>query len=110
MYMPPKAGSRHAPPHLERHGQGEYDEIKARWSARLLQLLHRHYPKTVGKVEFLDLSTPLTIEHYLGSYKGAGVGLDVTPQGPSTNDVHTVGEGSWPKRRCSKKGCVNYVL
>lgn len=75
-----EVGSRHAPPHLERHGQGEYDEIKAQWSARLLQLLHRHYPKTVGRVEFLDISTPLTIEHYLGSYKGAGVGLDVTPQ------------------------------
>ena len=75
-----EAGSRHAPPHLERRNQAEYDEIKARWSARLLQLLHRHFPKTVGRVEFLDLSTPLSIEHYLASYRGAGVGLDVTPR------------------------------
>ena len=76
----PAGGSRHAPPHLAREGQAAYDALKLRWSARLLSLLHAHFPRTKGRVEFCDLSTPLTLEHYLRAVGGAGVGLDVTPQ------------------------------
>ena len=32
-----------------------------------------------GKIEFTDISTPLTIEHYLPSSSGGAIGLDVTP-------------------------------
>jgi all-trans-retinol 13,14-reductase len=32
-----------------------------------------------GKVAFVDVSTPLTIEHYLPSSIGSGISLDVTP-------------------------------
>jgi phytoene dehydrogenase-like protein len=65
---------------LQRKGQDEYNALKAQWSERLLTLLHRHFPNTKGRVEFCDLSTPLTLEHYLRAVGGAGVGLDVTPQ------------------------------
>ena len=75
-----RRGSRHAPPNLSRREHAKYDEMKAQWSERLLALLHRHFPGTVGRVEFVDLSTPLTVEHYLRAVGGAGVGLDVTPQ------------------------------
>ncbi len=46
----------------------------------MLAALHRHYPKTVGRVGHLDVSTPLSIENYLRSGEGASIGLDVTPQ------------------------------
>ena len=32
-----------------------------------------------GRVVAVDISTPLTIENYLRSGKGAAIGLDVTP-------------------------------
>ena len=74
------AGSRHAPPHVARLGQPDYDALKKRWSDRLLELLYRSYPGTKGKVAFADISTPLTLETYLRADRGAGVGLDVTPE------------------------------
>ena len=74
------AGARHGPPSIRRQKQEAYEALKARWSARMLALLHRHYPKTQGRIEFIDISTPLTLENYLWTVKGAGVGLDVTPQ------------------------------
>ena len=46
----------------------------------LVTALNHHFPKTVGKLEFCDISTPLTIENYLRSGNGAAIGLDVTPK------------------------------
>ena len=74
------AGARHAPPHVARTDQATYDAIKAQWGERLQAMLHKHYPSTVGKVAFCNVSTPLTLENYLRSGKGAAIGLDVTPQ------------------------------
>lgn len=80
----PKSGtpvsSRHAPPHVTREEQVEYDKLKNQWSERLLALLHEHFPKTKGRVEFCDLSTTVTLEYYLRAFGGAGVGLDVSPR------------------------------
>ncbi len=33
-----------------------------------------------GRIEFTDVSTPLSIEHYLASPRGAAVGLDPAPE------------------------------
>jgi len=73
-------GARHAPPHVARKGQAEYDAMKLQWGERLVELLYRTYPGTRGHVAFTDVSTPLTLETYLRAERGAGVGLDVTPQ------------------------------
>jgi phytoene dehydrogenase-like protein len=82
-YVPAKGdddeSSRHAPPHVARRKQEEYDRIKERWSVRLLALFHQHYPKTIGRVEFCVVWTPATLAYYLRAVHGAGVGLDVTP-------------------------------
>ncbi len=72
-------GSRHAPPHVARFDQTKYDEVKKLWADRLTKVLHSAYPGTVGRVAFVDISTPLTIENYLKSGEGASIGLDVTP-------------------------------
>ena len=76
----PRPSSKHAPPHVARPNQAAYDALKQRWAERLRAVLHKHYPKTVGRVVFIDISTPLTIENYLRSEHGAAIGLDVTPR------------------------------
>jgi phytoene dehydrogenase-like protein len=57
----------------------EYKELKAAWGERLVELLFRFYPQLEGHVELLDVSTPLSIQHYLGADEGGAVGLDQTP-------------------------------
>ncbi len=41
--------------------------------------LYKFYPQCKDKIDFIDLSTPLSLEYYLKSDKGGAVGLDVTP-------------------------------
>jgi len=74
--------ARNAPPHLARKDQEGYDHLKKRWSDRLMEVLLKFYPQLKDQVAFCDISTPLTIEHYLPSGVGMGsaVGLDVTPE------------------------------
>ena len=48
---------------------------KQRWQDRCLAGLYRFYPQLKGKAEFIDCSTPLSIEHYLRVPKGGAVGL-----------------------------------
>jgi phytoene dehydrogenase-like protein len=43
-------------------------------------MLHRFYPKLKGKEDFVDISTPLSIEHYLKCPGGGAVGLEPTPE------------------------------
>ncbi|EOD27470.1 hypothetical protein EMIHUDRAFT_235826 [Emiliania huxleyi CCMP1516] len=59
--------------------EAQYAQLKSRWAERMLAALHKHYPQTEGRVVAVDISTPLTIENYLRSGKGAAIGLDVTP-------------------------------
>jgi len=57
----------------------EYKAEKAAWGERLVQVLLRFYPQLEGRIELLDVATPLSIEHYLGACEGGAVGLDQTP-------------------------------
>lgn len=57
----------------------EYKAIKAEWADRLIALLLRFYPQLEGRIDLIDVSTPLSIEHYLGTNRGGSVGLDHTP-------------------------------
>ena len=38
------------------------------------------YPQLEGAIELVDVSTPLSIEHYLGAEGGGAVGLDQVPE------------------------------
>ncbi len=58
----------------------EYKALKAAWGERLSEVLLRFYPQLEGRIELVDVSTPLSIEHYLGANEGGAVGLDQTPQ------------------------------
>ena len=73
------APPRHAPPSVPRAEPAEYEALKAKWAERCVRMLSAHYPRTNGRVEFVNVSTPLTIENYLPSGAGSAIGLDVTP-------------------------------
>eukprot|EP00466_Bigelowiella_natans_P017217 jgi/Bigna1/90562/estExt_fgenesh1_pg.C_730053 len=64
----------------ERQSNKEYQSLKKKWQEKCLSVLYKFYPQTKGLVEMVDISTPLSIEHYLRTPRGGAVGLDQTPQ------------------------------
>jgi phytoene dehydrogenase-like protein len=58
----------------------DYRALKQRWADRLIAELLRFYPQLEGRIELVDVSTPLSIEHYLATVEGSAVGLDQTPE------------------------------
>lgn len=56
----------------------EYEDMKAKWTDRLRSALLSIYPQLEGKIELFDVSTPLTIEHYLPTGSGSAIGLDTS--------------------------------
>lgn len=56
-----------------------YDELKKQWTDKCLALFLRYFPKAKDHIEYVDLSTPLSIEQWLQVKRGGAVGLDVTP-------------------------------
>ncbi len=58
----------------------EYKALKAAWGERLSEVLLRFYPQLEGRIGLVDVSTPLSIAHYLGTHEGGAVGLDQTPR------------------------------
>jgi all-trans-retinol 13,14-reductase len=57
----------------------EYDTWKQCWSKRLLGELERHVPAVRGKVDFHELSTPLSTRHFANYENGEIYGLGHTP-------------------------------
>lgn len=53
-----------------------YKEFKAKILAHMLKKLQELYPKTKDKIEFAELGTPLSIEHFLGRFASCGCALD----------------------------------
>lgn len=58
----------------------EYTQLKEKWKKKSLETLWRFYPQLKGKEDFIDVSTPLSIEHYLKVPEGGAVGLEPTPE------------------------------
>ena len=58
----------------------EYDELKAELAGLLLAHVHAIYPRTRGRVEHAELSTPLSMEHFAAHERGAMYGLDHGPE------------------------------
>jgi all-trans-retinol 13,14-reductase len=71
--------ARHADLPTRRRGT-EYKALKREWGERLVGLLVRFYPQLEGRIDLVDVSTPLSIEHYLGANEGGAVGLDQAPE------------------------------
>jgi all-trans-retinol 13,14-reductase len=62
-------------PRVKHRGSPAYAAAKARWKAKLLELLYKEHPLTRGRVAFADLATPLTTNFYLGTERGETYGL-----------------------------------
>ncbi len=58
----------------------DYDGLKERFTSRLLEALERHVPATKGRVEYAELSTPLSTRHFANYPRGEIYGLSATPE------------------------------
>ena len=50
---------------------GTYEERKQQFADELKLLIEKHMPRLKGKIEVINIATPLTYERYTGSHKGA---------------------------------------
>jgi all-trans-retinol 13,14-reductase len=57
----------------------DYTELKETIADGLLALVERHYPGFRALVRYVELSSPLSVEHFTGSPFGAVYGLPATP-------------------------------
>lgn len=57
----------------------DYAELKAQLTQSLIQLVERHYPGFQELIEYAELSTPLTVEHFDASDRGAVYGIPCIP-------------------------------
>jgi all-trans-retinol 13,14-reductase len=62
-----------------RHRGAAYNELKARFSERLLDQLYAYVPQVKGKVDYCELSTPLSTRHFANYPSGEIYGLSHDP-------------------------------
>lgn len=58
----------------------DYDAFKASLSERLLADVYKHVPQARGKVDYFELSTPLSTAHFNNYAQGQVYGLEHTPE------------------------------
>ena len=59
---------------------GDYGELKESIADGLLSLVERHYPGFRAMVDHVEVSSPLSVEHFTSSPFGAVYGLPATPE------------------------------
>ncbi|MEK8018585.1 MAG: NAD(P)/FAD-dependent oxidoreductase [Candidatus Parabeggiatoa sp.] len=59
--------------------EAEYYELKEQITEKLLNLVEKHYPGFKALVEYTELSTPLTLEHFSHRLHGAMYGMPAIP-------------------------------
>lgn len=57
----------------------DYDALKEKWSQRLLERLYEHFPHLRGKIDYYELSTPLSTDFFCRYEEGEIYGLDHGP-------------------------------
>jgi len=57
----------------------EYDAMKEKLTARLLEVVYRHLPQIKGRIDVCELSTPVTTRHFSNYANGEIYGLAHTP-------------------------------
>ncbi len=63
-----------------KHRGQKYDQLKEKISQKLLAYLYKYLPQTKGKVDYYELSTPLTTKHFQGYQHGEMYGVEATPE------------------------------
>lgn len=59
--------------------EGRYEEEKEKLAKQIETALNKKYPETIGKIEVIDIATPITYERYTGAYHGSWMSV-MTPQ------------------------------
>ena len=62
-----------------KHRGAEYEAIKKRLTERLVASVVQQLPQLKGRIEYVDLGTPLSNDYYLGTSWGEAYGLAHTP-------------------------------
>lgn len=62
------------------HRGDRYEAFKRRFAERLLEVLFRFVPQVEGKIDYCELSTPLSTRHFTGYEHGEIYGMAATPQ------------------------------
>lgn len=63
----------------KRRGE-DYEAFKARMSERLLAQFFSHLPKLEPMLDYAELSTPITTDHFVRPVEGAIYGIEPTPE------------------------------
>ncbi|WMX13304.1 NAD(P)/FAD-dependent oxidoreductase [Aureispira sp. CCB-E] len=58
----------------------DYEARKEKIAQRLLEILYKKEPQLKGKVDYYELSSPLTTKHFVNYEKGELYGLEHTPE------------------------------
>jgi all-trans-retinol 13,14-reductase len=58
----------------------EYEAFKQGFTERMTRELEQHVPEVRGKIDFAELSTPLSTRHFMNYTRGEAYGLSPTPQ------------------------------
>jgi all-trans-retinol 13,14-reductase len=58
----------------------DYEDLKKQLANRLLENVHRMVPQIKGKVDYSEVSTPLTTRHFANYDHGEIYGIDHTPE------------------------------
>ena len=66
----------------------EYESLKDRYAQSLLKKLYEHQPQLEGKVDYYELSTPLSTRHFVNYEQGEIYGLEHSPERFSNNAIH----------------------
>ena len=54
----------------------DYEAFKEQLSLRMLEALYKQMPQLRGKIDYYEISTPLSINHFLGKTQGNFMGLE----------------------------------
>ncbi|MFT5054280.1 MAG: all-trans-retinol 13,14-reductase [Granulosicoccus sp.] len=63
-----------------KHRGDEYEAYKEEYAQRLLGELYKQFPQLEGKIDYYELSTPLSTAHFVNYENGEIYGLDHTPE------------------------------
>ena len=62
-----------------KHRGEEYEAYKEEFAQRLLKELYKQFPQLEGKIDYYELSTPLSTKHFVNYEHGEIYGLDHSP-------------------------------
>lgn len=62
-----------------KHRGEEYEAYKEKFAQRLLKELYKQFPQLEGKIDYYELSTPLSTKHFVNYEKGEIYGLNHSP-------------------------------